>query len=456
MSTTRSVRQNRAAARRNRWGSSLLKLSALFIMTVLVAMRAVSAQGQPVAIGVATSLSTVEGRDSLLAARLAVEEINRHGGVRVKGTHRRLVIQTVDLKDAPAGTPAGPVLDRLEAFLAESGVHAVVVGPFRSEVLLPAMDVVARRKIPMLCAIAMSPAMESKIMSAPAAYRYVFRTGLNTRYLADSLIGYMRFLNERFGVRRVFILSQDAAWARSTVSLIIKLYFEATGWQILGIRHTPYQTADFSDALDEAQRKGAQVILSIFDTPHSGQLAIQWKSRRPSGLLCGFISPMMGPGAWKRFNGQISGVLNTIFELGNIPSQAYAPATRFYTAFKSRFGREIEAGHGPAPTYEAIHVLAQAVQKADSLDPDRLVSALEATDRLGAMGRLRFNLGHQAIFGSDPKTAAVACLIQWSTSGQRVIVAPPALAEGKVQLPPPPCPETVSFGNIPSQHAEIK
>jgi branched-chain amino acid transport system substrate-binding protein len=52
------------------------------------------------------------------------------------------------------------------------------------------------------------------------------------------------------------------------------------------------------------------------------------------------------------------------------------------------------------------------------------------------MGRMRFNAGHQLYFGQDPEASAVACLIQWTETGRRKIVYPPALAEGAIRLPP--------------------
>ena len=191
-------------------------------------------------IGVATSLTTLEGKESLMAAQLAVEELNRSGKVRLNGKQIRLKIETIDLESSNPQVKVEDSLMRLETFLSAHAVKAVVVGPFRSELLLPAMDTIARRRIPMIGTIAMTPAMESKVMK-DRAYRYLFRTGLDTRYLADTLIESMRFLNRRFGFRRVYLMIQDVAWARSTASLMIKLYFERAGWKILGIRHYSYQ-----------------------------------------------------------------------------------------------------------------------------------------------------------------------------------------------------------------------
>lgn len=434
MSTTASrPRGGRQADRYGAVRQAIIRV--LVLMALMIAATAGTAMGQsPAIIGVATSTTTLEGRESLMAARLAVEEVNRHGGIHLGSKTVPLRIAIVDLNDSDPHTKVETALDRLETFIRTHRIHALVVGPFRSEVLLPAMDVIAKARIPMIETIAMTPAMESKVMKDPA-YRFVFRTGLNTRYLADALIGSMRFLKKRYDFQRVYLMIQDVAWARSTASLMIKLYFKRTGWQILGVRHYPYETTDFDAGLLEATQKGAQVILPIFDTPHSGQLVIQWKTRQTPGLLCGFISPMMGPGAWHHFDGQISGALNIIFELGNLPSAKYPPATQFYHAFHRRYGREIQAGHGPAPTYEAVHLLARAIEQSGNLDPDRLVSALKKGDRLGAMGRMRFNKGQQVIFGAAPQEAAVACLTQWREPGRRVIVYPPALAEGEIELP---------------------
>ena len=98
-------------------------------------------------------------------------------------------------------------------------------------------------------------------------------------------------------------------------------------------------------------------------------------------------------------------------------------------------GNPIQSGHGPAPAYESVYVLAEALERAGSLDPDRVAAALEATDRRGVMGRVRFHRGHQAIYGQDPDQEALACVVQWSKNGGRIIVDPESLAEGKLTLP---------------------
>lgn len=421
-----------------RAGLSTAKRAAVLAVAVLALAVAgpctAAGSGPAVVIGVASSLGVLEGQESLEAVKLAVEQVNAGGGVRVQGQQRSLRVKAIDLYDAIPDVPVADVLVSLERFITQAGVNVLVVGPFRSEALLAAMDIIARHRVPTLVTIAMSPALDSKILRDPA-YRYLFRVCLNSKYLVGYLIDTMKFLNQRFGFHRVYLMHQDVAWTRSTTSMMTRLFFDRVGWPVVGMDHYPSRATDFSAGLNRARTGGAQIILPLFDAAGSANLVRQWNAMKVPALLCGFVSPMVGAGAWRTFEGKTAGTLNAVFELGNIPSQVHRPARDFFEAFRHRYGRPLESGHGPAPAYEAVHILAEAIARADSLDPEALVRALEATDRSGAMGRIRFHQGHQAIFGEDPAQSALGCVFQWTAGGKRQIVHPLSIAEGQIQLP---------------------
>lgn len=401
---------------------------------LLVSANAIAKE--EIVLGAATSLGFLEGRESLNAVTLAVHEINARGGVRVGTKNVPLRVESVDLQGALPGVPVSKAVAALEMLIVDKKVDALVVGPFRSEVLLGAMDIIAAHKVPLLGSIAMSTASDAKILKDPR-YKYIFRVCLNTKYLVDYLINTMKFLRRQHGFNRVYILSQDVAWTRTTASLMTRLYFDRTDWQILAIDHYPSGASDFSESLSNAEADGAQVILPLFDMPSSANLVKQWHAMGGQALLCGFISPMVGPGAWKAFEGKIAGALNVIFELGNIPSARWEPAIAFTQAYEKTYSRKIESGHGPAPAYESVFILANAIERAGSLNPDDIVAALEKTDRIGVMGRIRFHRGHQAFFGDDPTTDALAAIFQWQKDGRRRIVFPLSIADGEIKLPIP-------------------
>ncbi|MFZ5584920.1 MAG: ABC transporter substrate-binding protein [Thermodesulfobacteriota bacterium] len=410
----------------------VLSLAAL---AVLILMAAPAAAAEPIVLGVPTSLGVLEGKESLNAVKLAVDEINAGGGVKVGGEARQLSVTEMDIRDASPGTPVPEALLGLEKMILEKKPHAIVVGPFRSEALLAGMDLIAKYKVPLLGTIAMTPASEKKIQEDPEKYKYVFRVSLNVTSWAGLLMGAMKDLQDKFGFTKVYLLNQDVLWARGTTGAM-KGWFEKNGWEVLGHDQFPTGAGDFAPVLMKAKMGGAQVLFTCFDMPESGILVKQWKAQKVPALMAGFISPMAGEAAWGAFEGKIGGLLNAIFELGNIPSQKYPQATAFYEAYKKKFGKGIEAGHGPAPSYEAVYIFKEAVEKAGSLDPDALVKALQATDRQGVMGRAKFNPGNQVVFGQDPKDTATACIYQWGEKGGRTIVYPAALAEGDIKLPP--------------------
>lgn len=389
---------------------------------------------EPIVIGVPTSIGFLEGKEGLSSVNMAVAEINAEGGVMVGGEKRPFKVESIDLRDAAPGVPVPEALLGLEKIILEKKPTALVVGPFRSEALLAGMDIIAKYKVPLLGTIAMTPGTEAKIKTDPEKYKYVFRTSLNVNYWVGMLVGTMKTLNAKFGLNKVYLMNQDVAWARGTAKGMTG-WFKKAGWEVLGHDEFPTGAADFSSGLMKARAKGAQVLFTCFDMPQSGILVKQWKSMKVPALMVGFISPMAGQGAWKTFNGKIGGVMNAIFELGNVGSIKYPPATKFHNAYKKRYGKYIEAGHGPAPSYESVYILKEAIERANSLDPDAIVAAIEKTDRKGVMGRIKFSPEHQVIYGVDPAETATGCFFQWNEKGHRIIVYPPALAEGEMKLP---------------------
>ena len=389
---------------------------------------------EPIVIGVPTSLGFLEGTESHNSVLMAVEEINAKGGVNLKGQKHLLKVEAIDIRDAAPGVPVPEALLGIEKLILEKKVKAIVVGPFRSEALLAGMDLIAKYKVPMLATIAMAPDYAKKILESPDKYKYCFRVCLDAGYLVGYLKGSMEFINKEFGFKKIYFMYQDVAWARGTATALSGI-LKGAGWEVLGMDSYPTGAGDFSAALMKIRASGAQVILPVFDMPQSGILVKQWNTMKVPALLAGFISPLAGPGAWKNFDQKIDGAVNAIFEIGNIPVKKVPKSVAYYEAYKKKFHKEIESGHGPAPAYESVYILAEAMERAGSLDPDALTAALEQTDRTGAIGRIKFGKNHQVIFGNDPKETAIGVMSQWSKTGSRVIVFPESAADAKIHLP---------------------
>jgi len=60
---------------------------------------------EPITIAVPTSLGFLEGKESLKAVQMAVDEINAKGGVKVGNEKRPFKIADIDIRDAAPGVP---------------------------------------------------------------------------------------------------------------------------------------------------------------------------------------------------------------------------------------------------------------------------------------------------------------------------------------------------------------
>lgn len=397
---------------------------------------AVEGAGEPIVIAVTTDLGTIEGQSSLNSVMMAVEEINAAGGVNLDGEMRPFEVVSTDTRDGSPDVPVDDALQSMERLILEEKPAAIVVGNLRSEVLIAAMDLMAKYKLPYLGSIAATPAMQQKVTEDYDTYKYVFRVGLNGPGVGMYLTQAMGFLNEQFDLKRAYIVHQDVAWATGTAGGL-EGWFQENGWEVVGKDPYPTGATEFTPSLNQAIQGQADVIVPIFDMPSSGILLKQAKAMQAPALFAGFISPVAAPGAWEVFEGEVDGMVNLSFEIGNLPVKAVPASVEYFNKYGEIYGDQALTtlgGHAPAPSYDSVYILKAAIERAGSLDGETLVEALEATDYEGVMGRIRFGEDHQVIFGLDPKEAALGAVFQWQ-DGQRVPVFPPAIAEGEIKLP---------------------
>ncbi len=406
----------------------------LFFFVLSLGLVSAAHPADPILLGVPTSLKLLEGYESHRAVVLATEEINAKGGVAVGKEKRLLKVEALDIRDGEPGIPVSEALLGIEKLILDKKIYASLVGNFRSEALLAAMDIYSKYKVINIGSIPMSPKFQEKVLSNPEKYKYSFRVCLEATGLSRYMSGLMKTIGKSFGYNKVFIATQDVLWAAATGAMMEKWYKE-NGWTVLGFEKYPTGASDFSPSLLKARSGGAQLILVVFDMPTSGILVKQWRSMRVPALMAGYNGPLMGSKAWSTFGEDIEDSLNIIEDIGPIPVRAYPPATRFYEAYMKRWKESPQAGHGVGASYDAVYMLAAAIEKAGTLDRDEVSAAIAATDKAGGVvGRLKFDKGHQLIYGDDPKTGGLGVWFQWK-KGQRVIVYPESVADAKIEKP---------------------
>lgn len=391
------------------------------------------AGGEPIILGLPTSLGFLEGYESKNAAELAIEEINATGGVKVGSEKRPLKLVSADTRDSEPGIPVAEALMAYEKLILQHKPHAIIAGFFCSEALLASMDITSKHKLPYLATIPMSPKVQEKILSNYDAYKYCFRLCYDAPAFTKTYLGALKLINADFGFNKAFIMTEEALWAKAIGSKTAE-WMKEQGWTITGNYSFPKGATDFSSTLLKIKNTRTQIIVFICSMPSVVIFADQWRNMKVPAVLTGLLPALCGQENWKTHGGKIKGIVNLV-EAGCMPVKSIPESEAFYRRYTKKFGKPPGASHGTGATYDAVYALKEAIERAGTLDPDKLVAELEKTDRKGCIGRVRFGKDHQVIFGPDPEKYALAIDFQWQQPGDRVPVYPPTVATGKILLP---------------------
>jgi len=412
-------------------GFVVLLVAALFVFPANKAMAE-----KPIILGCPLSTAFLYGWDAERAITLAVEEINAKGGVNVGGKKRPFKVEVIDTRDLEPGVPVSEALLAVEKLILDKKADFILGGPVRSEAALAAMSLLSKyKKVSILTTGVLTPAYHGTVAKQYDKYKYCFRIHGEAGQLVGEMFANFTELREKYGFKNLFIIAQDVSHARGAANIMNKVALKK-GWNVTGVEIYPTGASDFSMGLLKAKKTQTEIINIWMDMPESAILLKQWYDMKLPALPFGStLAAAEQPGFWKATEGKGEYTLCNVVNAGNAPSNATPWTMKFYDAYTKRWNVEPE-GLGCSSSYMAVYVLRDAIERAGTLDSDKVVSELEKTDVMGVYGRLRFDpKSHQVIPSLDPKEGAVGTILQWQ-AGKRIVVFPKSIATGEIKLPP--------------------
>jgi branched-chain amino acid transport system substrate-binding protein len=375
----------------------------------------------PIKIGVIAEAQAIAGASIPQAAQMAADEINAKGGV----DGRKIEIITYDNHSSSA--------DSVRAFqraVNEDKVN-MVIASYISEVVLALEPWAARLKTPFVTPGAASNEISKSVHSDYEKNKYTFHGYLTSAALALSVCDAAKeLLVDQKHMKSAVIMSEDAAWTKP-LDVGYEECLPKVGLKVLDhIRFSP-DTTDFTPIFNKIE--GAKPDVIITGISHVGvQPTVQWKNQQVPIPIFGISAQALSPTFWGDTNGAAEGIPSLAVATA---STAVTPKTKpFAAAFKARFGTD------PAYTgytaYDDVYILADAIKRAGSTDPDKMVAELEKTDYVGTIGRIQFygrddQFTHGLKYGPDDVSGMV---FQWQ-NGKQVTVWPAKIAEGKLKYP---------------------
>jgi branched-chain amino acid transport system substrate-binding protein len=311
---------------------------------LLLSVSAVAAE-KPIILGAPLSTAFLYGWDAERGIKLAVEEINAAGGVKIGSVKRPFQVEVIDTRDLEPGVPVSEALMGVEKLILEKKADFIIGGPVRSEAALAAMASLAKhKKVSILTTGSLTPKYHETVASNPDKFKYCFRISGEAKWMVmGEIVPCLEYIGKEFGLDRLMIMVQDVAHARSGGDILAKVMAKK-GWKVLGDPMVfPTGGTDFSLGLLEAKKQNAQVILIWMDMPESSILLKQWHDMKIPALPFGtIISAAEQPGFWKATEGKGEYCLANVVNAGNAPCEATDWTMRFVNAYEKKYGMEPE------------------------------------------------------------------------------------------------------------------
>ncbi|HEY5211024.1 MAG TPA: ABC transporter substrate-binding protein [Stellaceae bacterium] len=392
-----------------------------FAALVMLAPSARAADTGPIKIGVIGEQSAIAGASLTKAAQLAGDEINAAGGLN----GRKVEIITYDDHSSAA--------EAVRAF--QRAVHqdhvVAVIGSYISEVALALEPWSARLHMPFITPGAASTDISKHVHDEYEKYKYTFHGWLTSAFIAQSICDFEHdVMVGKFHMKTTVIMSEDAAWTTPLDARYLECLPKA-GLQVLDhIRFNP-DTTDFTPIFNRIEAKHPDVITTGIS--HVGvQPTVQWHDQQVPIAMVGQSSQATTSSFWKDTNGATEGVVTAT---GAAPGVAITPKTLPFTeAYVKRFG--VSPAYCGYSSYDDVYVIVDAIKRAGSTDPDKLVAAMEQTNYVGTIGTVKFYgrndlYTHAIEYGPGLITGVV---IQWQDGKQRQIW-PENAADAVVKFP---------------------
>jgi branched-subunit amino acid ABC-type transport system permease component/ABC-type branched-subunit amino acid transport system substrate-binding protein len=351
------------------------RLIFLFLSLLVALLAACKPKGDDIVLGAYLSLSGADatfGTDARDGIALAVEEINRGGGVRGKPV--RMIYEDDKSLSQEASNKVRQLIDRDGAL--------AIVGEVASSRSLAGGLICNTKKVPMV-----TPS--STAVDVTFGREYVFRTCFTDAQQGEVAA---RFVKEGLKKDRVAILFSAQDNYSSGLASTFKAAFTGLGGTITIEKGYQKGETKFTTYLEAIKASHADVIFAPVYYNDMVQIAPQAVQIGISG------SSFLGTDGWSSDD-----LLETVSaELdGAFFTDAYAPdvpwpnSAAFVKSFKAKYGRL--PGAIAAQGYEGTKLIADAIARAPEITPEAIKTALAATkDFAGATGTLTIDAHHDA------------------------------------------------------------
>jgi len=320
----------------------------------------------PIKIGHVAALSGGSAQSGEAITRglgVAIDEINAKGGLL--GGRKLELVQRDDESAPPKGLTAARELASREKV-------AIIFGGIDSPVALAMVPILNREKVPHMAVWAAG----TGITRNGANPNFIFRVSAVDVLVDVKLLDYAA---KKYGAKKVGLILVNNPWGESNEKGLAEAVKTRTGMEIVGTEKFENNDVDMVPQLTRLKDKGADVLILVGNAAPGAQVMkarerLSWKVPVVShwGISGGRFPELTGPTA-----GEAHFVQTYSFFGKQSPT-----GERVLAALKAKYPSikgpgDIFAPIGTANAYDAMHLVALAIEQAKSTDGDAVRTALE-------------------------------------------------------------------------------
>jgi branched-chain amino acid transport system substrate-binding protein len=322
-----------------------------------------------------TGPQTHIGKDNENGARLAVDEINAKG-LELNGKKVRLELLGEDDQAEPK--TATIVAQKL----VDSGVVAVI-GHLNSGTTIPASKIYHDAGIPQISPSATAVAYTAQGYNT--AYRVMANDSQQGKALGQYAVNGM-------GAKKIAIIDDRTAYGQGLAQEFEKAA-KSSGGEVVAHEFTNDKATDFSAILTSIKGKNPDLIFFGGMDPQGGPMAKQMKSLGLTAKLLGGDG-LQNANFIKLASSDAEGV---VASSPGLPIDSMPGGPDFRKRFESKYGPiQVYAPYA----YDAVYALVEAMKRANSAEPAKVLAELPKTDLQGVSGPVKFDAKGDTVGGA--------------------------------------------------------
>jgi len=336
-------------------------------------------------IGVIGPMKFYMGEQTWWGAEMAADEINQAGGIMVGTVNHKVTLVKRDSNEALSLTDAVSAMERL---ITVDKVNFVTGGYFTEPVM--AMQEVAADYRTIYIGGGGSPEITARLARNFDRYKYYFRAihpnatcfGRLTFILLE-MTG--KALKEQLGIMKPKVaMVLDKTKVADPIYDLGQGLIPKMGMELVGVWRTSPHAADYSAELTAIKNAGASAIVVFLSGPSANIFSKQWGELKIPAVPMGLNIEALKLRHWDETEGRCDGLMmNNTFGRVAVTDKTIP----FYDKFVARYK---EFPLTQAGTYNVIYILKNAIERAKTLDTEKVILELEQTDHTDVLGKTSF------------------------------------------------------------------